>query len=314
MRTVVGGQTIYLRVLFKDDLGDPATPATPELYIYPPDTIEFIPANAYAGPFTPDSLGEGVYEYAFVTPSVGPEGTWYDQWSGTLNGQVLTTEMPFSIVTEGQISVLEISQLANNQVVTVTIPTSLKATDGTSLAEVYTFDFMTKISPAYTSIRKLLLSAGSFLGGLDDDILQTAILEASLSANVIQFSDTIVNNGLFAHARREYTTCLAAHMLVMNLLRSPLKSKTLDNLSVSYDTNGLRDALKSFEECLQKWGDQISTGGEGAGNPKMVIKGRQDPDRIPVGRGWIENNRGGKPIGNAYVRPFGMRRWFKSGF
>lgn len=312
MRQVVGGQPIYLRARFKDDLGVPVQATAVELYIYPPDTTEFEPVNAFSGPETPEYLGDGIFEFEFIPPVDGPEGVWFDAWAGTVNLQVIESTMTFYVGVVGDVEMLEDSQLRINQVVTVSVPTTLLAEDGSHLASAYQFDFMTRIAPAYTSIRKLMLSAGSFLSGLDDDVLQTAILEASIGADVMRFSSTISNTTLFEHARREYATCMAIHMLISNLLRSPLKSKTLDNLSVSYDTNGLRDALKQFEDCMKSWETPIQSGAAPVGVPKMVIKGAADPDRPNIGRDWETTSESDHPVGNGYVNPSGSRRWFKT--
>jgi hypothetical protein len=159
-------------------------------------------------------------------------------------------------------------------------------------------EFLTTTSPSYTNLRKVRLEIGGFLGDLADATIQTSILEASLEADVLTFAPGRVNTALYLHARREYTTCSASSLLLHNLVNASLKAKTLGDLSVQYDTNGIRDATNRVRDCMEKWIPQLMAGGgaKAAKNPSFVVKGELDPDRQVVSRMWHSTDHGG--VGN----------------
>jgi len=186
-RSVQAGQTIRLRARFKDDLGEVTTASGVFIHIWEPDadTDDFGAAYVVSG--VPSSLGEGIYEYEFITPNCGPQGFWHDHWEGILACQDVEAEFLFYVGTAGTASSLD-CQLFDNNLVQVTIPSGIKATDGSLLADEFEFEFMTVTNPSYTNLRKVRLETGGFTGDLEDDVIQTAILEASLDADSITAS------------------------------------------------------------------------------------------------------------------------------
>lgn len=317
-RAVRAGETIRLRTRFKDDLGDPAEASSVYIHIFEPEEENFELADAYLVSGVPTYLGEGIFEYEFAVPGTGPDGIWYDAWQGELTGQTLTAIMEFEVSASGLIIELPETQLYQNDVVGVTVVSGIQATDGTTLDSEYEFEFMTTTSPAYTNIRKVLLRTGSFLTGIEYDVIQTAILEASIEANALTFSRTYTNLNVFRHARREFVTCLASSMLLNNLASGSLKAKTLGDLHVEYDTGGLSNALQGLEDCLSRWEPQLMTGGGAKANrnPKMVIKGEYDPDRPALSRIWQSTDEGTIsrriPAANTKELPTGKRRHLRT--
>jgi hypothetical protein len=177
---------------------------------------------------------------------------------------------------------------------------------------------MTTTCPSYTNVRKVRLEVGGFLSEISDDTIQTSILEASLEADALTFVKSLVNTNLYLHARREYVTCLASSYLLDNLNNQTLKAKTLADLSVQYDTNGIRDALGKVQNCLDKWLPQLAAGGgaKEATQPRGVIKGACDPDRLKAGRLWQSEENGliSTPVypgANTKARPAYKRRYVK---
>lgn len=317
-RSVRAGQTITLRARFKDDLNDNVTASGVSISIWEPDadTDDINAATVVSGVST--LLGEGIFEYDFTVPDCGPQGFWHDHWSGIVNCQILTAEFLFLVSASGTVSDLD-CQLNNNNLVQIIIPSGIAATDGTTLNDEFEFEFMTVTSPSYTNLRKVRLESGGFIGDLPDDTVQTAILEASLDADSITFVTSTVNSKLFLHARREYTTCIASSRLLDNLGNLQLKTKTLGDLHVEYDTNGIRLMLNRLQDCINKWAPQLMSGGgsRSASQPLMVVKGEQDPDRPSIGRLWADtdgniSSRQMTPAGNVKARRKGERRVFKT--
>jgi len=286
-RSVSAGQSIYLRAKFKDDLGENAVASGVALSIFEPDIDEPLEmAEAFLNINDPTYLGEGIYEYDFSVPDGATEGVWTDLWSGVLNSQLISGVFNFEVQSAGEIVSLG-DQLVANDLVEVTLTSGIQATDGTYLTNGYTFEFMTNTSPSYSEVRKVRLEVGSFIGDLPDTTIQTAILEASLEADQLSFEAT-QNTNFFAHARREWTTCKVAFTLLDNVTSHALRSKTLADLRVEYDTNAIVKTMMRIMDCIQKWEPQIIAGGyaKTAQQPLMVIKGELEFDRPAAGRLW----------------------------
>lgn len=312
-RAIRAGETIRLRAQFKDDLGDVAEAGSVFVHIYEPDEDITDLNNATVVSGIATYLGEGIFEYQYAVPSVGPDGIWYDTWEGILTGQALTSSFSFEVSASGLITAID-QQLHNNNLVEITLTSGIKATDGTYLSDGYTAEFLTTTAPSYTDTRKVRLTIGGFTGNLEDDTIQTAILEASLDADTMTFTTVRTNNKLFEHARREYTTCLASSILMDNLNNSLLRTKTLADLHVEYDTGGVNDMINKLQACIDKWAPQVMSGG-GVGAvraPSMVVKGALDPDRALVSRMWESTVDGAIsrriPAANTRERPLGKRR------
>lgn len=316
-RNVQAGQTIRLRAKFKDDVGTATTASGVSVSIWEPDNDITDITQAFVVSGVPTLLGEGLYEYEFLSPDCGPMGSWHDVWTGQLSCQDLSSPFTFTVSTTNQVTPID-CQLANNNVVQVILPSGIQATDGSVLEDPFEFEFLTVTNPSYADLRKVRLEVGGFIPELLDDTIQTAILEASIEANVLTFAKTQLNSALFLHARREYTTCMASTMLLHNLGNLQLRSKTLGDLHVEYDTNGVRDMLARLVDCTDRWASQIMAGGgaKAASNPRMVVKGSRDPDRPAVARSWEGTDTGSAraqtPAANARARRVGQRRHLKT--
>jgi len=302
-RTVNAGGAISLRIQFKDDLGKPVQAQNVKLYIFQPAAVTTDNANAIdpAG-FTPTYLGEGVYEYQYTTACT-PIGDWTDKWTGDLTCQAgLTSSLTFSVAAGvSEVVSFESPQLYNNNLVTVTLSPSIASTGGSTLSESLEIEFFTTLTPFHTSVQKVNLEVGSLISGIKDLTSAMAILEASIEADALTFSSKEVNSELFKHARREYTTAVSAFKLVSNIGGNLLKSKTLGDLSVTYDTDSHRETLEHLQEMMRKWGSQLMSGGgaQAIRGPRMVVKGSLDPDRPTADRMWEGTGSNKKPIANS---------------
>jgi hypothetical protein len=317
-RSVRAGQEIKLRTRFRDDLGDIAEASGVVVHIYDPtETIFDIsdPSNAIVISGVATYLGEGIYEYPYTPPAI--DGIWYDLWQGELTDQTVSGLCSFEVSADGSVSCLS-SQLANNNVVHVEIPSGIQPLTGEGLQELYEFDFMTTTSPAYSSIRKVRLEIGAFVRNLYDDVLQTAILEASLETDVLTFYTTDQNTAVYQHARREYVTCAASSIVLNNIASGVLRSKTLADLHVEYDSTILHKNLDRLYECMARWEPQIIAGGlaKATAQPKGVVKGEYDPDRPVFSRLWASTDTGEisrrVPAANTRERPVGKRRYLRT--
>jgi hypothetical protein len=303
-RSTIAGQEIKLRTRFKDDLGYGAQASDVWLHIFQPSTP--ITEDGSGSYFSTGSdyeyIGEGIYQYGFTPPDGAAEGTWTDLWSGILNGQLVSGEFTFEVYGGGAAEEIG-DQLSINNLVEVVLSSGIMASDGTYLTDGYSFQFLTTTSPSYTNIRKVKLEVGGFINQLPDLTIQIAILEASLEADQLDFTSqnslASKNTAFFQHARREWTTCKVALGLIDNITTSGLKSKTLGDLHVEYDTNAVFKTMERIVACLSKWEPQIMAGGyaKDAQQPRGVIKGQYDPERPHTGRVW-------EPMDSPYSDPF----------
>lgn len=312
-RAARAGETIILRSRFIDDLSEAEEASSVYVHIYEPDTTDFSFENALVVSGIPTYFGEGIFEYEFPIPNCSVGGEWYDVWYGTLTCQVVSGIFSFNVVASGIAQELH-NQLSNNNVVKVTIASGIAATDGSYLEEPYEIEFLTTINPSYTSARKVRLEIGSYLANIPDYTIQSAILEGSIEADLLTFQTSESNTNFYQHARREYVTCYVASILLNNIAANSLKSKTLDNLSVQYDTTGLQRSLDRLANCMDKWLPQLMAAGlaKSATNPSMVVKGELDPDRHFAGRMWETTSSPGEsermPLSNTKVYNTSQRR------
>jgi len=316
-RSITAGEVIKLRIQFKDDLSEVSEAQNVTVHIFQPgiDTSDNANAVDPAG-FTPTYLGEGVYEYQYTTPCT-PVGDWSDKWTGDLPCQAaLTSTLAFSLdAGTADVVVFDSPQLFNNNLVTVTLLPGIAATTGEVFGETIVLEFLTDLTPYYTSTTKVNLEVGSLVNEIKDLTSAMSILESSIEADALTFSLTEVNSELFKHARREYVTAASAFKLVSNVGGNLLKSKTLGDLSVTYDTGSHKDILEYLQEMMRKWGEQLMAGGGAREirNPKMVVKGSKDPDRPIADRMWKEPSESNKiPIANSSEETISTRRSLKT--
>lgn len=313
-RMVRAGSSIRLRAQFKDDYEDVVQATNVVVHIFEPDTDYTDLTEAYTVSGVPTYLGQGIFEYEFTSPAVGPDGTWYDVWYGDLVSQTISGVMEFDVTTEGLVSSME-NQLYTNDLVQVTIGTGLEATDGTSLEEAYELEFLVTTSPSYSSARKVRLEVGSFISSVEDLVIELAILEASIEADALTFITGRYNDPLYQHARYEYVSCLAAATLLSNPGPLLLRSKTLADLSVTYDTDSIRDTMDKIKSCIDLWRPQLLAGGgaKAITQPIYVVKGELDPDRPVVSRSWHATDDGDLsrrvPAANDRLQPRRSRRY-----
>ena len=313
-RTTIPGEVILLRARLLDELSGVQQGTNMLVHIFEPNTTDFNPVDAYLVSGVPTYRGDGIYEYIFSVPTDASSGMWFDYWTGQLPFQTVSGLNGFNVVTGATIANFG-SQLYNNNTVEVIIASGIMGTDGSLLSLPIALTFMTTSDPAYTDVRKVRLEVGAFVQDLEDDVLQESIVEASLQANAVKFSKFDYNTNLFKHARREYTTCLTARILLDNLsVNLGLRSKALGDLSVTYDPTMMIRMMDKLGNCLDKWEGQVITGGgaRASTQPSMVVRGELDPDRPSIGRLWQTDPHGSVtrriPAANTRERNRGQRR------
>jgi hypothetical protein len=203
--------------------------------------------------------------------------------------------------------------LFKNNVVTVTLDDAIADTSGNTLGTDYSFYFTTQYDPLYSSVRKLRLEVGAFISSIPDDTLNLAIFEASLEADALTWNKSTASGDYYEFVRRQFTTCKAAEILLLNAGGASLglAGKKLGDLSVTYNPRVMQDILNKTLACLGKWLPALQGGGYAVQEPAMFVKGELDPDRPQVGRLWNGDITIDKtPISNSKsIDTANSRRW-----
>lgn len=230
-------------------------------------------------------------------------------YSGVISNATLTASGSHLFIT------IPSGMLKVNNVVSFVLDETLTNTSSVALSEDYEFYFTTKYEPLYSSIRRLKLDYGSFLTNVPDDTINLAIFEASKEADMLVNSLAITDNNYVNFVKKQWTTCKAAETLLRNVLSGGVsglvKSKRLGDLAVEYNTTAATNALDQALGCLAKWTPSLVTGGNTIQTPSMVIKGEFDPDRPPVGRGWLNQSM---PAVNSKTLDTSTSRRYRTGY
>jgi hypothetical protein len=251
-----------------------------------------------------DTLVSGTTVTAQIDPVNGDEtitasGAWTD-FDLSVDGQNLEIAIPSGV-------------LKINNLVSMTIDSTLSSTGGTSLSGDYEFWFTTRYSPLYCSARKLRLQIGSFITNIIDDTLNLASFEASLMVDAMTLSTLVTNttaNNYFQMARGQWVCCKASEILLMNTTggSNSLRAKRLGDLQVEYNPNATNDALDRALACQARWEPVIRAAGLATQTSRMTIKGILDPDRPTIGRQWRLEERSQLPAANTKTIRTGRRR------
>lgn len=204
--------------------------------------------------------------------------------------------------------------LCENNLVTVTLDSTIAGTNGVSLGTDYEFSFTTVYNPMYCTLRRTRLNIGAYIANIPDDTINLAIFEASREAVSLTWNTDYITDEYYMFVRSQWTCCRAAQILLINATggAGQLKSKKLGDMSVEYNT-AVGEAsipLKRVEDCLARWEGALLAGGRQVQVPGYVIKGEYDPDRPPVGRLWVHGDSDGtSPASTAKGTITGSRRW-----
>lgn len=309
MRTVAQDGTVELIVQFTDGNGDPVAPDGDVIVsLFEPDFPPFDPdvtdgdAIVLDAIVAPVSGTTGLYSYTYTLAPDSSVGVWYDRWEAEIDG--VPIEMIFDFTVTEKTSIVS-AGLAENMIVTVTLDSSIANEDGVTLGTNQEVMFSTTLNPMYASSDLLSLEIGSFIPGIPEFTLDLAIHWASVQAdahtfkrraqihpvtNAPVYSNGARNQDYFDVMRTQYVLCRAGHMMINNVLSNAVKSKTLADLSVSYDTGRLTSKLADLEKCISETRRILNSNGtlsEGASLPATsTVKGAKDIDRPPFGREW----------------------------
>lgn len=297
-RIVTPDSQIALRVQFTDAEGLQYKASNVSVYIFDPNGDTNDNNTAVASSTSPTYLGQGVFEYVYTMPSNASKGTWWDKWVGTVDGVALTSVGSFQNVVQGSVGSFA-QQIGNNMVFEVTIDSStLQSTSAATMSEDYTFTFSSKLTPLFTTLRKVRLEGGSALNNINDWTIWLAIREASLETKYLSFSDD-KDSDFYKFARTKWTTCRALYMLLSDAIAAPVKFKKLGDFSVAYDTSatGLSaERLNDLRDCMARWEDALRAGATDF-TPRPVVKGENDVDRMDHGSLYISPRNAGDPEG-----------------
>jgi len=204
--------------------------------------------------------------------------------------------------------------LRQNNLVTVTLDSTIAGTNGVSLEEDYEFSFTTVYNPMYCTLRRTKLNIGAYIENIPDDTVNMAIFEASREADNLTWDKNYTSDEYYLFVRSQWTCCRAAQILLINATggHDRLKRKKLADLEVEYNvqSGNTNIPLQRVEDCLARWEGALQAGGRQVQSPGYVIKGAYDPDRPAIGRSWLHADSDGSfPAATVKGTITGSRRW-----
>jgi len=210
---------------------------------------------------------------------------------------------------------LDADQLYDNNVVVVTLDSTISDTDDNTLGTDYEFFFSTAFAPFYAGVRHVRLRLGSLGNYFPDETIAFAIWDASREADAFAPS-TIHDTTQYNRARTQFVVCFAAWVLSSSSGSiSGSVRKRLGDFDVSRSegsgSTGLDDTLK---DCWEYYYGLLVGGGELARNfpaPQGVVKGDECLDEPNYGRLWDLPTQI-SPIVNNKVLYTGERRWYST--
>ena len=319
MREVSSGETIVLTAeFFRFDtsgnkvMTDPDD--TPLVSVYDPlhdprDSSTDLVADAAVYQQAATKLTTGIYQYSYTTDADIDTNWWFDVWEASVDSISGIAHMQFLIIGA------ELSEqvLSHNQLITVTLASTIEDTSGNQLGEEYRFAFITTFNPFYSDAKLMRAYAGSWITSVGDDTLSLMIYESSKEADLITPPYIEKNARVFYEARKNFTTYNA----ILKLLEMPINqggmTKMLGDLLVKREGASFLDMINRITDNKRKWEAVVNDGGATGLNqsrpPLITSKGILDPDRRQIGRLWVTPHDGDWPVANGKTRQTPYRRW-----
>jgi hypothetical protein len=262
---------------------------------------------------SPSQLGTYIYKYTATITSSSTSATYPDGnpyfWYKISFKDASGNEGPLSDPVYGGGAII----LKENQVITFILDSTIQATDGSTLGSEYEFYFTTVYNPIYASLRRVKLESGAYLQGLENDTIMFALFEASIEADFRTWSTTATSD-FYKYSRSQWVLYRACEILLLNQIEKyGKKSKTLGDLSVTWNGEGAQKKLEDVIKKKDEWLPEVQHGGTAvaARTPAVVVKGEADVDRPPTGRMWIVPSQDpwgrGIPAANTRIRLSGYR-------
>lgn len=309
--SVLAGETIQLRAVFTDSMGNLIDPdgspsVTPTLFIYDESvSTEIIAeemesmtfASSIIGPINATRLSTGYYQYEYIVPTNYNPGTWHDIWIGVINGITNISMLTFFVEEAIDIHAQTISE---NSMIVIELSDTIRNSADTSFLSPTKLYYTTTYNPLYASPDLVRSEVGPWIDYIPDDTLALMIHWASKEAKFIQGPHQEIW-GNIKLARTKFVVYDAA-------LRAALQAgggqpagftsggkKQLGDLSINQGTvNTLvdQDTLNWLRKQRNEWWRVVNAGGNivpGQGlTPTFAVKGIFDPDRRNTGRLWNE--------------------------
>jgi hypothetical protein len=225
-----------------------------------------------------------------------------------------TETLTYSVSVSGTVITitLDADQLYENNLVVVTLDSSIADTDGNTLGSDTAFFFGTSLNPFYAGIRHVRLRLGAIGDRFPDETIAFAIWDASREALALAPA-SIGDSSAYIRARTMFVVCLASWYLVGGGRSSTGGGrKRLADLDVSIDDSVSTAIMDDLKDCFDRYELALRSGGEagfGASlKPLAVVKGTNDLDEPAFGRTWERVSEA--PISNARHSQSSWRRWY----
>lgn len=189
--------------------------------------------------------------------------------------------------------------MQTNLVFHIAIPRGLKLKNGAKLYKDVTFDFISAITPYYSTIDMVRLAGGPALSKLSDITLACQVFQSSQEADLITPTHVPTagpHYARFVGSRMQYVTALAARDLCLNITNLlGGAAHVLANFSVERKADltkrldELNDSIKYYEVVIRSGGRTMPGG---RAEFRMAAKGVLDWTERTPSRGWMATGMG----------------------
>ena len=305
------GADVKLKILFKDDCGDPVDPEVIKLTIKKPNAVLIDVHEIDPNPIVNADVGFYYYNY---TPDA--TGEYTETWTVSIGGEEVTYQSKF-IVEAGGIAVAPECGLEFNSLVVLELDQSIADVDGNTLGRDAIYSFSTEYNPFYASVEMLRMEVGPWVTSVPDDTIALAIHWSSLEADNI--TGVIPTGNRYEFARSRFVMYDAAiRMLTMPISNASTggKRKQLGDLlidgggSSSVDFS-LPQLLRDLKKDRDEWWRVVNAGGcivpgQGLG-PTTAVQGGSRNDSNLRSREWHD------PWKEYYLQPTVNSRYRRPG-
>ena len=314
MKKINLNSSIKLKVLFTDFSDNAVNPESFYLLITKPDNTQEEITEGFI------QVEQGFFYFDYL--NTNQAGIYTEEWIATINGQEISFDFKFEVLSGGKIVQKE-NLVDYNQVILVSLSNEISGLDGSKLVKDEEVYYCTEFNPFYAPVEMLRVECGSWMNNIPDDTLALAIHWSSKKADDITHRKPVGPNYFFARTR------FVLFDAAISLFTMPVGSygsnsqthKTLGDLSVQNSDLDLdiKDLLKEYKEQREEWFRVVNAGGHitlgQSLGPTFASKSAKRPDHNLISRQWHDpwNEYFWIPTNNSKYRKPGEEK-YKSGF
>lgn len=327
--SILPGETIRLRALFKDRAGNFLTPTgSPSVYIYDDSVDSDVVAeevedetyaSALAGPLVATQAAPGFWYVDYEVPEGSDTGTWSDVWVATIEGSTYQEILSFYVEYEIDITSQPVDV---NSMLVIELKDSIASTSAVTLDETQLF-FTVTYDPYYSSPDQVRSQAGPWINYLTDAAIALLIHWSSKEADFLK-NKTPKNWSDYKFARSMFVT-FDTILKIVNQPGGGLEAgfasgrkKELGDLKITDGTPNVQIPDNLYAYFIQNrndWARVVNAGGTIVPGQSFDlssgVRGDCHNDSFKVGRQWLDPNEYYYEKGGANTKVRGNGRLYR---